>query len=41
MVSQNMTQKDWLTGDVVDKVAVLVADCADLVAFVGRADRAE
>jgi uncharacterized protein (TIGR02453 family) len=40
MVSQNLTQKDWLTGDVVDKVAALVADCADLLAFITRATRA-
>ena len=40
MVSQNLTQKDWQTGDVVDKVAALVADCAPLVAFVAEAERA-
>ncbi len=40
MVSQYLTQTDWQTGDVVDKVAALVADCAPLVAFVARADPA-
>lgn len=40
IVSQNLTQTDWQTGDVVDKVAALVADCAPLVAFVGKADPA-
>ncbi|MGH3638368.1 MAG: DUF2461 domain-containing protein [Mycobacterium sp.] len=40
MVSQNLTQKDWLTGDLVDKAAALVADGADLVAFVKKADEA-
>ena len=40
MVSQNLTQTDWQTGDVVDRVAALVADCAPLVAFVAGADPA-
>ncbi|HYO05175.1 MAG TPA: DUF2461 domain-containing protein [Mycobacterium sp.] len=38
IVSQNLNQKDWVTGGVVDKVAALVHDCAELVAFVARAD---
>lgn len=40
MVLQNVTQKDWITGDVVDKTRALVADSAGLVAFIARADRA-
>jgi hypothetical protein len=40
MVSQNLTQKDWLTGGLVDKAAALVADGADLVAFIRQADEA-
>jgi uncharacterized protein (TIGR02453 family) len=39
MVSQKLTQKDWLTGDLVDKAAAVVADGADLVAFIHRADQ--
>ncbi|MCH9667913.1 MAG: DUF2461 domain-containing protein [Actinomycetia bacterium] len=39
MVLQNMAQKDWISGDVVDKTRALVADSAALVAFVARADR--
>jgi uncharacterized protein (TIGR02453 family) len=37
MLSQNVTQKDWISGDVADKVVALVADSAELVAFVARA----
>lgn len=40
MVSQNLTQKDWLSGDVVGKAAAVVADGADLVAFIRQADAA-
>lgn len=39
MVSQNVTQKDWVTGDVVGQIAALVADSAELVAFLRAADR--
>ncbi|MCB0949004.1 MAG: DUF2461 domain-containing protein [Mycobacterium sp.] len=39
MVMQNVTQKDWISGDVVAKAAALIADSAELVAFVARADR--
>lgn len=38
MVSQNLTQKDWLSGDVVGKAAAVVADGADLVAFIRQAE---
>ena len=38
MVMQNVAQKDWLTGAVVDQTAALVADSAELVAFVARAE---
>ncbi len=40
IVSENMKQKDWVRGDVVEKVAALVRDCAELVAFVASADDA-
>ena len=40
MVSQNLTQKDWLTGDVIAKAAAVVADGSDLVAFIRKADEA-
>lgn len=38
MVSQNLTQKDWITGDVVGKTAAVVADGADLAAFLRQSD---
>jgi hypothetical protein len=38
MVSQNLTQKDWITGAFVEKASALVADGAELVAFVRKAD---
>ena len=38
MLSQKLSQKDWVSGDVVGKAAAVVADAAVLVAFVNRAD---
>ncbi|MGD9619659.1 MAG: DUF2461 domain-containing protein [Mycolicibacterium sp.] len=36
MLMQNLSQKDWLTGAVVDQTAALVADGAELIAFVAH-----
>ena len=38
MLSQKLSQKDWVSGDVVGEAAAVVADAAALVAFVKRAD---
>lgn len=38
MLMQNLSQKDWLTGGVVDQTAVLVSDSAELIAFVACAE---
>lgn len=37
IVTQPLTERDWQQGDVVAALASLVADCAELVRFVGRA----
>jgi len=37
MLLQNVSQKDWVNGDIIDTVRCLVADSADLVAFVAEA----
>ena len=39
IVTENLTQKDWQSGAVIDKVAALSSDCAPLIAFVNASSR--
>lgn len=38
MVMQSLSEKNWLTGDVVNQTAALVADSAELISFVSHAE---